>query len=54
MKHAAEMGSGEMIYISCITKIGSSIQNFLRGVTHIDRQKCDLISQILSFTKQGN
>jgi hypothetical protein len=33
MKHAVEMGSGAMIYVSSFRKIGSSIQKLIRGGT---------------------
>jgi hypothetical protein len=33
MKYAVEMGSGAMIFIPSITKIGSSIQKLIRGYT---------------------
>jgi hypothetical protein len=32
MKQAADMGSSAMIYISSFIKIGSGIQNLLRGL----------------------
>jgi hypothetical protein len=32
MKYAVEMGSGAMIYISSFIRIGTSIQNLIRGI----------------------
>jgi hypothetical protein len=32
MKYAFEMGSGAMIYIPSFIKIGSAIENLIRGV----------------------
>jgi hypothetical protein len=36
MNYAVEMGSGAMIYIPSVIKIGSSIQRLLGRDTHID------------------
>jgi hypothetical protein len=37
MKHAFEMGSGAMIYIPTFIRIGSGVQNLIRGmVIHTD------------------
>jgi hypothetical protein len=35
MKYAVEMGSGAMIYIPRFIKIGSAIQKFIVGDSHI-------------------
>jgi hypothetical protein len=32
MKYNVEMGSGAMIYIPSFIKIGSAIQNFVKGI----------------------
>jgi hypothetical protein len=47
MRHAVEMGSGAMVYIPSIIKIGSGIQKLIRGIQR-HRQHGDLIS-LLSF-----
>jgi hypothetical protein len=47
MKHAFEMGSGAMIYVTSIIKIGAGIQNLIGG----DIQHGDCLSLI--FFKQG-
>jgi hypothetical protein len=49
MKYAVEMGSGAMMYVPSLIKIGSGIQRLLRGDTHTDRQHGDLISLLLFF-----
>jgi hypothetical protein len=36
MNYVVEMGSGAMIYIPSLMKIGSGIQSLLRGDTHTD------------------
>jgi hypothetical protein len=49
MKYAVEMGSGAMIYIASFIKIGSGIQNLIRGGIHRHRQHGDGISLLLFF-----
>jgi hypothetical protein len=41
MKHAVEMGSGAMIYITSFIKIGSSIQKLIRGYTDTQTYRQD-------------
>jgi hypothetical protein len=49
VKYAVEMGSGAMIYILCLIKIGSGIQKMIGGGdSQIHRQHGDRIS-IISF-----
>jgi hypothetical protein len=51
MKYSVEMGSGAMIYIPSFIKIGSSIQNLIRGRGVHRQQHGDLISLLLFFSK---
>jgi hypothetical protein len=46
MKHAVEMGSGAVIYIPSLIKIGSGIQKLIEGM---HRQHGDIISLLLLF-----
>jgi hypothetical protein len=48
MKYAIEMGSGAMIYIPSFIKIGSSIQDLIRGI-YRRRQQGDHISLLPFF-----
>jgi hypothetical protein len=48
MKYAVEMGSGAMICIPSLIKIGSDIQKLIGGI-HRHRQHGDLISLLLFF-----
>jgi hypothetical protein len=49
MKYSFEMGSGAMIYIPSLIKIGSGIQKLMRGVSQTHRQHGDFISLLLFF-----
>jgi hypothetical protein len=49
MKHAAEMGSGAMIYIPSFIKIGSGTQKLIGEESQAHRQHGDLISLLLFF-----
>jgi hypothetical protein len=48
-KYAVEMGSGAMIYIPSIIKIGSGIQKLIAADAQTHRQYGDLISPLLFF-----
>jgi hypothetical protein len=58
MNYAAEMGSGAMIYIPNLKKIGSGIQKLIEVDTQTHRQHGDRISLLLFFqnkeSRQGN
>jgi hypothetical protein len=49
MKYAVEMGSGAMIYIPSLIKIGSAIQKLIGG---IHRQHSDRINLLLFFVNK--
>jgi hypothetical protein len=49
MKYAVEMGSGAVIYIPSLIKIGSGIQKLIRKDTQVHKQQGDLISLLLFF-----
>jgi hypothetical protein len=52
MNYAVEMGSGAMIYIPSLIKIGSGIRKLIERDSRIYRQHGDRIS-LLSFIKIG-
>jgi hypothetical protein len=47
---AVEIGSGAVIYVPSLTKIGSGVQKLIGGYTDTHRQQRDLISP-LYFSK---
>jgi hypothetical protein len=55
MKYAVEMGSGAMIHIPSLIKIGSGIQNLIRGIhRHVDTQHGDDINLFQLFQNREN
>jgi hypothetical protein len=50
MKYAAESGSGAMIYVPSLMKIGSSIQKLIKG-RFTDREHGDRVSLLSFFSK---
>jgi hypothetical protein len=52
MKYTFEMGSGAMMYIPSLIKIGSGIQKLILRQTH--RQHGDRISLLLSFQNKDS
>jgi hypothetical protein len=53
MNCAVEMGSGFLIYVQSFIQIGSAIQKLMRGNSHTDRQKSDLISLLFFLNKES-
>jgi hypothetical protein len=52
MNYAVEMGSGAMIYIPSLIRIGSGIRKLIEGDSQTYRQHIDRI-RLLSFIKIG-
>jgi hypothetical protein len=50
LNYAVEMGSGAVIYVPSFIKIGSGVQELIRGIhRHTHGQQGDLISLLLFF-----